>query len=94
MLHFVRLKNLPYSTEEVKKRFVLLAEYVLNSFSATSNRDSHQVNTTNGEIEHILERTAAISYTISFFLHALISIQGFCLYFNAQTYRHRQSLNL
>ena len=29
MLHFVRLKNLPYSTEEVKK-FVLLAEYVLN----------------------------------------------------------------
>ena len=29
MLHFVRLKNLPYSTEEVK-RCVLLAEYMLN----------------------------------------------------------------
>ena len=29
MLHFVRLNNLPYSTEEVKKMFILLAEYVL-----------------------------------------------------------------
>ena len=30
MLHFVRSKNLPYSTNEVKKKYVLLVRCVLN----------------------------------------------------------------
>ena len=57
MVHFVRLKNLPHSTDEVKKGLFFLQQN-------------------------------------NMFLQSLMSIQNFHLYFHAQTYRHRQSLNV